>query len=115
MPQRHYTKEQSNVAKANPRVILPIEVQTYQEFASKPEQFRKWLDEMIVLFPALFPPGIEQGYTLHDMLPASSKLPEVRFRRIKLKAVNAAGEKQVVTICSSDVMPYMTVCARSST
>ena len=108
MPQRQYNKEQSKVAKANPRVILPIEVQTYQDLASKPEQFREWLDKMIALFPELFPQSIEQGYTLHDMLPASSKLPDVRFRRIRLKAVNAAGDKQVVTICSSEVMPYMT-------
>ncbi len=108
MPQRQYNKEQSKVAKANPRVILPIEMQAYQDLASKPEQFREWLDKMIALFPELFPQSIEQGYTLHDMLPASSKLPDVRFRRIKLKAVNAAGDKQVVTICSSDVMPYMT-------
>ena len=78
MPQRHYSKEQSNVTKASPRVILPIEVHTYQDLASKPEQFRKWLDEMIVLFPELFPPGIEQRYTLHDLLPASSRLPDQR-------------------------------------
>jgi hypothetical protein len=59
---------------------------------------------MIDSYPELFPKMIEQGYTLHDLLPASVKLPDVRFRRIKLKA----GEQQVVTICSSDVMPYMT-------
>jgi len=108
MPQRQYTTEQSKVAKANPRVILPIAVNEYQDLATKPERFRAWLDEMIASFPELFPQGIEQGYTLHDMLPISSKLPEVSFRRIKLKAVNAAGKRQVVTICSSDVMPYMT-------
>ncbi|MFO7631614.1 MAG: hypothetical protein R6W76_03690 [Caldilinea sp.] len=63
---------------------------------------------MIVRFTELFPGGIEQGYTLHDILPASSKLPNVRFRRIKLNAVNEAGEQQVLTICSSAVMPDIT-------
>ena len=104
MPQRQYSKEQSQVAKPNPRVILPITHSEYQEKSADPKCFRCWLDNMIDSYPELFPKMIEQGYTLHDLLPASVKLPDVRFRRIKLKA----GEQQVVTICSSDVMPYMT-------
>lgn len=108
MPQRKYSKEQGKVSQTNPRVILPITYAMYQETAADKEQFRHWLDEMIEQFPELFPKGIENGYTLHDMLPASTKLPEVRFRRIKLKSVNEAGKQQALTICSSDVMPYMT-------
>ena len=104
MPQRQYSKEQSQVAKPNPRVILPIPHPEYEEKSADPRCFRYWLDNMIDSYPELFPKMIEQGYTLHDLLPASVKLPDVRFRRIKLKA----GEQQVVTICSSDVMPYMT-------
>ena len=104
MPQRHYSKEQSKVSRANPRVILPIPYREYQQLASEPNQFRRWLDEMSAAYPELFPCEIEAGYTLHDFLPASAKLPDVRFRRIKLKA----GEQHVLTICSSDVMPYMT-------
>lgn len=104
MPQRQYNKEQGRVAKTNPRVILPIPYTQYQEKASEPGCFRCWLDGMIAQYPELFPRSIEHGYTLHDILPASLKLPDVRFRRIKLKE----GEPQVVTICSSDVMPYMT-------
>lgn len=104
MPQRKYSKEQCKVSKANPRVILPIAYDAYQEIASEPKRFRHWVDEMTAAYPELFPCEIEAGYTLHDLLPASVKLPDVRFRRIKLKA----GEQQVLTICSSDVMPYMT-------
>lgn len=104
MPQRQYSKEQSKVAKTNPRVILPIAYGAYQEAAADPKRFRSWLDEMIEQYPELFPREIEAGYTLHDVLPASVKLTDVRFRRIKLKG----GDQQVVTICSSDVMPYMT-------
>jgi hypothetical protein len=85
-------------------VILPIAHAEYQQLSSDPNQFRRWLDEMIVENPELFPVEIETGYTLHDILPASAKLPGVRFRRIKLKA----GAQQVLTIGSSDVMPYMT-------
>lgn len=108
MPQRKYSKEQRKVAKANPRVILPIAYDVYRETASDHGRFRHWLEEMIRQYPELFPQEIACGYTLHDILPASAKLPDVRFRRIKLKAVNESGEPQVLTICSSDVMPYMT-------
>jgi hypothetical protein len=108
MPLRHYSKDRCEVSKANPRVILPIANSDYQELVSCPKQFRQWLDEMIVTYPELFPGEITQGYILHDLLPDSAKLPGVSFRRIKLKGVNEAGKRQVVTICSSDVMPYMT-------
>ena len=108
MPQRKYSKEQSKVAKANPRVILPITHDVYQKIALDWKQFRLWLDEMITQYPELFPKEIAGGYTLHDILPASAKLADVGFRRIKLKAVNEKGKHQVLTICSSDVMPYMT-------
>ena len=52
--------------------------------------------------------GGAEGYVLHDTLPESSKLPGVRFRRIELKAINAEGKREVLTIASSGVMPYMT-------
>ena len=108
MPQRKYSKEQRKVAKVNPRVILPITYKTYQESSSNQKQFRRWLDHMIAQYPELFPKEIACGYTLHDILPASAKLPDVRFRRIKLKNINESGKHQVLTICSSNVMPYMT-------
>lgn len=108
MPQRKYNKEQTKAAKENPRVILPIPYDEYQAIASDGKQFRHWLNEMIGQYPRLFPEEIVGGYILHDILPASAKLPHVIFRRIKLKAVNKANKQQVLTICSSDVMPYMT-------
>lgn len=108
MPPRQYSKEQCEIATASPRVILPIAYSEYQGLASEPKQFRRWVDEMIAAHPELFPKEIGQGYTLHGLPPDSAKLPGVSFRRIRLKAVNEAGKRQVVTICSSDVMPYMT-------
>jgi hypothetical protein len=108
MPQRKYSKEQKHAAKANPRVILPISYDDYQEIAFDGKQFRHWLNKMIDKYPQLFPKEIIDGYILHDILPASTKLPDVRFRRIKLKAKNEANQHQVLTICSSAVMPYMT-------
>lgn len=108
MPQRKYSKEQKKVAKVNPRVILPISYQHYQEMSSNWRQFRHWLDKMINEYPELFPKEITGGYTLHDILPVSAKLPDVKFRRIKLRMANQTGQYQVLTICASDVMPYMT-------
>jgi hypothetical protein len=108
MPQRKYSKEQRKVARESPRVILPIRYAEYQEMMLEPERFRHWLDEMIETYPELFPKVVIGGYTLHDILPASAKMPDGRFRRIKLKAVDESGKRQVLTICSSDVMPYMT-------
>ena len=108
MPQRKYSKEQKKAAKKNPRVILPISYDEYQEMASDGKRFRHWLDQMIEKYPQLFPKEIIDGYVLHDILPASIKLPTVQFRRIKLKTIIEANKQPVLTICSSDVMPYMT-------
>jgi len=108
MPQRQYNKEQGKVAKVNPRVILPIRYEEYSQIAQDSEQFRQWVDDMIGTYPELFPVEIAGGYTRHDKLPESLKLPGVRFRRIKLKEANGSGKQQVLTICSSDIRPYMT-------
>ncbi len=108
MPQRNYSIERAEVAKPNKRVILPIGIEAYQEMIGDSARFRVWLDDMIKTYPELFPVEIAEGYVLHDTLPESSKLPGVRFRRIELKATNAEGKREVLTIASSAVMPYMT-------
>lgn len=108
MPQRQYSKEQNKVSKSNPRVILPTAYDEYQRIASNAKSFRIWLEARIAEYPALFPPQIKEGFTLHDYLPAAAKLPGVRFRRIKLKSKDESGKQQVLTIATSDVMPYMT-------
>ena len=54
------------------------------------------------MHPELFPLNMEQGYTFHDKLPPSAKLPEIRLRRIKV-----VGTTEVYTIRPSFVLPYM--------
>jgi hypothetical protein len=108
MPQRKYIKERCKVTKVSKRIILPIELSTYNELSQEAKSFRAWLDTMIATYPELFPVDIEMGYTLHDILPPSVKLPDVRLRRIRLKAQDQNGCRPVFTIASSDVMPYMT-------
>ena len=107
MPQRQYSQEQTEVTKKNRRITLPIPLEAYNELKEDAGAFRQWLDEMIAKYPELFPADIEKGYTLHDVLPASRKLPQVQLRRIRLKAVSASGQAQVFTITSSEVLPYM--------
>ena len=68
MPQRQYSKKQNQVAKPNPRVILPITHSEYQAKSSVPRCFRCRLDNMIDSYPELFPKMIEQGYTLPNDL-----------------------------------------------
>jgi len=108
MPQRQYNKERVEVRKTNRRIILPIGLHEYNERSKSGNLFRGWVDEMIEKYPELFPAGIEQGYSLHDILPVSSKLPDVQVRRIRLKQVDGEGKVQVFSIVSSDVMPSMT-------
>jgi hypothetical protein len=108
MPQRQYSKERVEARKRNKRIILPISLCDYNEASKTGRQFRAWVNEMIERYPELFPAGIEQGYVLHDRLPVSSKLADVQMRRIKLKQADGAGQAQVFSIVSSEVMPYMT-------
>lgn len=108
MPQRQDNREQSIIAKATKRITLPIGVAQYNAIVQDPQTFRNWLDTMIERYPELFPVGIQAGYRLHDRLPASAKLPEVRFRRIQLKTLDEEGQAQVFTIATSDVLPSMT-------
>jgi hypothetical protein len=108
MPQRKYSKTQSKVAKPTKRITLPIELDKYNQIVTDKDTFRSWLDQMIEQYPELFPPEIGAGYLLHDSLPASVKLPEVRLRRIRLCLNDAKGQAQVFTIAPSAVLPHMT-------
>jgi hypothetical protein len=108
MPQRKYSKQRSRVTKVNKRIVLPIELRTYNQLSQNAKTFRVWVDTMIATYPELFPASINIGYTLHDILPASVKMPDVRLRRIRLKAPDENGCHQVFTLASSEVMPYMT-------
>lgn len=108
MPRRNYSKERVKVTRISKRIILPIKLSRYNELSQDASAFRVWLDKMINNYPELFPRGISQGYTLHDILPPSVKLSDVRLRRIRLKERDEQGRAQVFTIASSDILPYMT-------
>jgi hypothetical protein len=52
----------------------------YIRILFEPQAYRDYLDAMIRQHPELFPFAIEQGYTLHDILPESKKMPGIRLR-----------------------------------
>lgn len=105
MPQRQCTKTKAEVTSPCKRITLPISMEEYRELVGDSCTYRKWIDEMIVKHPELFPEEIAEGYTLHDQR-TSDKLSEVQLRRICLKARTAEGKKQVFTIAPSGVLPY---------
>src|SRR4030065_2455392 len=106
MPQRKCTKTKAVIASPIKRITLPITMEKYREIVDDCPAYRKWVDEMIVKHPELFPQAIGAGYTLHDER-ASDKLEDVRLRRICLKVRDSEGNKQVLTIAPSGVMPYL--------
>ena len=89
------------------QVCLSINQEEYDRILFDPTAFRFYLDSQIEQYPGLFPATIQQGYTLHDILPESKKLPGIRLRRIKVPAQDG-GEEEVFTIRPSFVLPYMT-------
>ena len=89
------------------QVCLPISQEEYDHILFDPTAFRFYLDRQVEQYPGLFPSTIQQGYTLHDILPESKKLPGIRLRRIKVPAYDG-GEEEVFTIRPSFVLPYMT-------
>jgi hypothetical protein len=89
------------------RICIPIERDEYNRILVDKNDFRQYLDRMIDQYPELFPSTIQQGYKLHDILPASKKMSEVRMRRITVKT-REGDQEQAFTIAPSFVMPYMT-------
>lgn len=100
-------KDPAYLTRKSKRICIPIEAAEYNRILLDQELFRQYLDSVIAQHPELFPATISQGYQLHDILPASQKMPDVRMRRIKV-AAREGDKKQVFTIAPSFVLPYMT-------
>lgn len=102
-------KENNTDFKGSRQICIPIAVEYYFQMIYDAKSFRQYLDKMLESYPELFPCEVKNGYTFHDILPASKKLEGVRLRRIKIKSVNEDfAQDKVFTIRPSFVMPYMT-------
>jgi len=100
-------KETKAPVKASKRICVPIDQEEYQRIVLDPNAFRQFLDPLLDQYPEVFPEAMGQGYTFHDILPASLKLPGLRLRRIKVVSPDSSTET-VFTIAPSFVWPYMT-------
>jgi hypothetical protein len=91
------------LAQKSKQICLPLDQTRYQQLVQNPELFRAEIDQLFQEFPELFPTAMGQGYTLHDTLPFSKKLPQLQLRRLKLRA-----SQEVFTVRPAFVLPYMT-------
>jgi len=100
-------KDLTGLAHGSKRICVPIARAEYERIVWEPQAFRQWLDLLIGQYPELFPAAVAQGYQLHDILPVSKKLPDVRLRRITVAdPQQPAGN--AFTIAPSFVLSYMT-------
>jgi hypothetical protein len=98
---RNCSKEKKPLSlKGTKRICIPIDNQTYSKIIYDAKLFREYLDGMNIKYPQIFPSGINQSYKLHDILPESQKMKDIRLRRI-------AYNGEIFTIAPSFILPYM--------
>lgn len=99
-------KDSKALGRKSKRICLPIERAEDDHVLADPLAFRQCLDVLVGQYPELFPNAMGAGYILHDILPVSKKMPNLRLRRIQVThPENPNGE--VFTIAPSFVLPYM--------
>ena len=82
-------------------ICLPFEHEaSYPACMSDPARYRAYIMEQYAQHPELFPKGMEEGFTFHDILP--SRKQNLCMRRIKLKR-----DGEVYQLRPSFMMPYM--------
>lgn len=99
----HQEKTFEPLAHTSKQICLPIDQVKYQQIVLTPPLFRTEIDQLFQEFPELFPTDMGQGYTLHDILPPSKKMPDIQLRRLKLRT-----NQEVFTVRPAFVLPYMT-------
>jgi hypothetical protein len=82
-------------------ICLPFDHEAaYPTCMSDPTRYRAYIMEQYAQHPELFPEGIEEGFSFHDVILSSKQ--NLRMRRIKLKR-----NEEVYQLRPSFVMPYM--------
>ncbi len=87
---------------ANKRIILPVDETTYPDLLRNRPAYKAFLTAQLQAHPELFPPAIQDGWTLYGLTDASTK-QGIRLRRIRTKA-----DGEVWQLHPSFMMPYMT-------
>ncbi len=106
---RKCSTDREEIKSSGKQIRVPISKSNYMDIIEKPDQFRKYLDEMITMYPELFPNCIKQGYKLDGFARLSKKMPKIRLRRIcPLNKGQDSAKKEVYTVGPSFILPYMT-------
>ncbi|GAK52959.1 hypothetical protein U14_04218 [Candidatus Moduliflexus flocculans] len=87
---------------ANKRIILPFDEVTYSTLLQSRPAYKAFLAAQIQAHPELFPPTIQDGWTLHGLTDTSTK------QGIRLRRIQTTADGEVWQIHSSFLMPYMT-------
>lgn len=78
---------------------MPCTTEKYEEIIDNPAEFRSYVDDIINLYPELFPVTITAGYQLKDS--RTSKKLGLRIRRIETR------DGQSWSVRPSFVTPYL--------
>jgi len=81
-------------------ICLPIEEERYRQIVDDPAAFAAWLRDCFQRYPALFPEGFAQGFSMKDR--RTSRKTSLLLRRIQLRDGSA------YSIRPSFLMPYLT-------
>ena len=85
-------------------IISPAD---YAVMVNDPQVFRQQLGQFSETNPELFPPDIKHGYQLHGFSRDSVKMPEIKRRRLKLKAVEQARNSRIYTVVPRCVLSHI--------
>jgi len=91
--------KETKTRRNNRSICLPFTKEVYDQYIQNPTKFRNYIDEMIQLYPELFPPEITNGYVLKDNYYSKKQMTSIR--RISITGI-------AYTIRPSYIMPYMT-------
>lgn len=105
---RRCDSTKQEVERTSKRICLPIDREVHEQIVTEPKRFRAYVDECRQKYPELFPPTFEQGYKCVGFCEASKKLPELKVRRVRTRAVGENGQTETYQVVPCFVMPYMT-------
>jgi hypothetical protein len=111
---RRCQRTKQEVERTSKRICVPIDRELYEHIVDDPKCFRSYVEECRQKYPELFPAAFEQGYPVVSgangkcigYCEPSKKMPEMKVRRVRTRAVNGRAETYQVVPCF--VMPYMT-------
>jgi hypothetical protein len=91
----------TKVSRGARQIVIPMTQQEYDAVWQAAHEVRSILEKLLVQHPELFPPAMQQGFSLEGCGRISRKLPGVRLRKIVLK------DGTIYWLRPSFALPYM--------